>query len=191
MTLSASARTIQFYSFFRRQTVIRKFWRAQYARQRCSRPLVHTQERHAESEVIVLVRSTVIFQMRRRKAKTDDQEIDETVDAVIGEVDGCVSMETFADQGGHLSNWQPAVESGQPVQISIIIGVMYSSVCIGARCSRSRSMSAHAAAGPSTFSLTPCNNKVRLVRGIVLNHGLKTCNDVGTTNLMDNKVNQI
>ena len=119
MTLAAFQE--QFSFKFLPKTVIRKFWRSQCERQRVpDRWSTHRKSTRTRSHCSCSWYSQ--FQMRRQTQKptTSNQR---NSDAVIGEVDGSATMETFVDQGGHLECHSPS--NGNQCK-SIIIGVMWS-----------------------------------------------------------------
>ena len=111
MTLAAFQEHFSFK--FLPKTVIRKFWQSQFARHRV--PVswsTHRKGTRTRSHCSCLRYHQ--FQMRRRTQKTTTRNRRNS-DAVIGEVDGCATMETFVDQGDHLECHLPS--NRQPVQI--------------------------------------------------------------------------
>ena len=111
MTLAAFQE--QFSFKFLPKTVIRQFWRSQCAWQRVPDPWsTHRKGTRTGSHCSCPRYSQ--FQMRRRTQKPTTRNRRNS-DAVIGEVDGSATMETFVDQGGHLECHPPS--NRQPVQI--------------------------------------------------------------------------
>ena len=103
MTLAAFQE--QFSFKFLPKTVIRQFWRSQCAWQRVPDPWsTHRKGTRTGSHCSRPRYSQ--FQMHRRTQKPTTRNRRNS-DAVIGEVDGGATMETFVDQGGHLECHPP------------------------------------------------------------------------------------
>ena len=111
MTLAAFQEHFSFKFFS--ETVIKKFWQSQCARQRVP-DRWSTNRKGARTGSHCSCPRYSQFQMRRRTQKPTTSNR-RNRDAVIGEVDGSATMETFVDQGGHLECHSPS--NRQPVQI--------------------------------------------------------------------------
>ena len=111
MTLAAFQE--QFSFKFLPKTVIRQFWRSQCAWQRVPDPWsTHRKGTRTGSHCSRPRYSQFKMRCRTQKPTTRNRR---NGDAVIGEVDGSTTMETFVDQGGHLKCHPPS--NRQPMQI--------------------------------------------------------------------------
>ena len=118
----------QFSFKFLPKTVIGKFWWSQCARQRVpDRWSTHMKGARTGSHCSCPRYICSQFQMRCRTQKPTSRNRRNS-DAVIGEVDGCATMETFVDQGGHLECHSPATSADPSLyrcDVIIFLGAKY------------------------------------------------------------------